>query len=381
MKKIEIKIEIVIFSILLFLITFLPIIAKSNEGDNSKDIITKPPYFEFILNLNEYSIFNSAIVSALDKYGGVIDFNLKMGKTKSGIIWKITIFNKNDIKTIKQWVGEKTVELVSSIKDFSNLNNNSQIALNTIKTLAVKVDASINNPVWEKLIISGIVSVTDKEIFLNYKGNKYQVTGNLIQTIKQLNGKSIVSEAYIKSKNQIEIIKFLPQNKNTLEIFIMAKCKYALKAVNSICNFINTIPESKKPHIKIHYIFFLKKQGFTSLHGEDEVIENLVQILIRDNYNNYLLKYIEHRLDDNQSNWKDIAKKTGLNIETINNIETKINTKKKSLIQSEYDYVAGLYGVFNKSPAYVWESMKIENLNEIDIFQNLRLPDKRRCSK
>ena len=82
-----------------------------------------------------------------------------------------------------------------------------------------------------------------------------------------------------------------------------------------------------------------------------------------------------------KSKWQEIAKKAGMSTESIKDVEIKKSKNRNSLIQSEYDYVVGSYGIFDMSPSYVWENMKINAINEIAVFQDLKFSQQESCSK
>jgi len=132
-------------SITLLLIT----ISTTTASLNAKEDINKSQdnsYHELSLSLSEYSVLNSAMVSGLNKYGGAIEFHLKMKKETNAIYWIISIQKKEHLKMIKKWIAERSVEIIASVSDFSQLDQTSQIAFNAIKSLTAKIDQALNSP-------------------------------------------------------------------------------------------------------------------------------------------------------------------------------------------------------------------------------------------
>ena len=100
--------------------------------------------YQLTLSLSEYSVLNSAMVSGLNNYGGSIDFHLTMKKEKNAIYWILTIQNKKHLNVLKKWIAERSIEIISSVSDFSQLDQTSQIALGAIKALTAKIDGALN---------------------------------------------------------------------------------------------------------------------------------------------------------------------------------------------------------------------------------------------
>ena len=119
----------------------ITVIAASLRAEN----IQNESVYELALSLSEYSVLNSAMVSGLNKYGGVIEFHLKIQKEQNGIYWIITIDHKENLNVLKKWIAERSIEIISSVSDFSQLDQTSQIALGAIKSLAAKIDSELNS--------------------------------------------------------------------------------------------------------------------------------------------------------------------------------------------------------------------------------------------
>ncbi|MCP4112934.1 MAG: hypothetical protein GY749_46645 [Desulfobacteraceae bacterium] len=330
--------------------------------------------------MNEYSIFNDASAAGLKKYGGTIGFDLKIAKTGDNIFWTVTVHNAKLLRLLKYWVAEKSIDLLASISDFGNLDEKSQIALKMVRSLAVKIEAAQNQPIWDEITFSGIVTEESGTWFIKGKQGKYKITGDHLENLKHFKDKSLVARGFAKKKDQFEVIRFVLKKENTLELFVMSQCPFGQKAESSVISFLNTLPNEQEPKFEIHYIFYRTKDGFTSLHGESEVIENLVQIVIRDDYPRFFHKYLLKRIEDKQSDWRQLAKQAEIKDEAIQAIEQKITEERNTLIQSEYNYVMGTHQIYDGSPAYVWESELISDIRQIDAFKEMTISAQEKCS-
>ena len=69
---------------------------------------------------HEFSILNVSEMDGLSKYGGSGDFQLKMAKEGSYVVWNVTVDNPRMMELLGIFVGEKTMKLVQSL-DPNNL--------------------------------------------------------------------------------------------------------------------------------------------------------------------------------------------------------------------------------------------------------------------
>ena len=115
------------------------------------------------------------------------------------------------------------------------------------------------------------------------------------------------------------------------------------------------------------------------MHGHKELMENLVQILIRDNFNQYFFPYLLERNQDKNISWQESAAEVGISDKDIKIIENKIITEQQKLIQTEYDYAVHTYKITDGSPTYVWESEIIPNIRKIELFQDLDFSTHKKC--
>ncbi|MCP4701443.1 MAG: hypothetical protein GY862_31995 [Gammaproteobacteria bacterium] len=281
---------------------------------------------------------------------------------------------------LKYWISEKTLEVVKAINP-DNLSSNDKTTLKVIKSLADKTDAARNNPVRDEIKISGMILEENSKLFIKDTGFQYLVTGKYTNAIKEMKGKQVIMLGVVKVKNQIEATRVLVKKENTLELFAMSHCSFAQKAETSLINFIDALPDEQKPDINIRYIFYFKNNRFSSMHGEPEVMENLVQMVIRDDFQEYFHPYLFKRSEDEKTPWRELAEDIGISDETVQRIEDKIATQGKKLIQTEYNYTVRTYGITDGSPTYVWESEIIPDIQKIEIFKDLTFSTEEKCSR
>jgi len=363
------------------ILIFLFCLIQNTAGEENpvNTLMPQPPRYELVLDINELTILNKSVSEGLNKYGGRADFELDAAKSGQGTLWKVTIRNPKLPDVLKYWISEKSLEVVRVINP-DNLSLDDKTALKVVKSLAGKIDAARNNPIRDEIKISGTITEENSNLFIRGTGFQYPVTGKHTNAIKEMKGKLVIMHGVVKVKNQIEATRVLLRKENTLEIFAMSQCPFARKAEESLLSFADTLPDDQKPEISIRYIFHFKNNKFGSMHGEPEVMENLVQMVIRDDFQKYFHPYLLKRSKDEATPWQELVKETGISDETIQSIEDKIAAERVKLIQTEYNYAARMYGIIDRSPTYVWESEIIPDIRKIEIFEDLTFSTEEKCS-
>ena len=389
-------------------------------------------------------------MDGLLKYGGSGDFQLKMAKEGSNVVWNVTIDNPRLMELLGIFVGEKTIKLVQSI-DPNNLDPNQKIALDAIKSLSQKLEFAQKHPVWDSLKLSGAVVHQGTNWLLQTKDDSFKLTGDKLASLfenpatgstghwpvpsgdppdgtgeanitnghtgsrhtialvpvggsttgaggspappifqtpaerfKNWNGRVVVADGFVKVPGEFEVTRFLAKRENTLELFVMSFCPFGQKAEAKLLAFLASTNATAKPRLDVHYIFYKQqkdgKDVFVSLHGEDEVVEDLVEMALRDHYPQFFQTYLQLRASNGSTPWKKLISQVGLRPSDEAEIEKLITTQREQMIRSEYDYAAGRYEITDGSPSYVWESERVPDLKKIAAFKGLDEINVETCS-
>ncbi len=367
-----------ILPLLILIFLFCLIQNTAGEENPANTLMPQPPRYELVLNTNELTMLSESVSDGLNKYGGSTDFELNAAKSSRGTLWKVTIRNPKLPDVLKYWISEKSLEVVKAVNP-DKLSPDDKTALKAVKSLADKTDAARNNPIRDEIKISGTITVENSNLFIRGTGFQYLVTGKYTDAIKKIKDKPVIMRGVVKVKDQIEATHVLVRKENTLELFAMSLCPFAQKAENSIISFTDTLPDAQKPAVSIRYIFDFKNNKFGSMRGEPEVMENLVQMVIRDDFGEYFHPYLLKRNKDEKTPWQELAKGIGISDETVQSIEGKIAKERKKLIQTEYNYAVRTYGTISRSPTYVWESEIIPDMRKTEIFKNLEFSAEGKC--
>jgi len=104
-----------------------------------------------------------------------------------------------------------------------------------------------------------------------------------------------------------------PEN---LKVFIMSDCPYGKKAIEALKD-VNDNFDSLD--FEVHYIASETANGFSSLHGQYEVDEDIVQLCVKENSPDQWFDYLYCRSVNGikGKGWKDCATETGVDIEAV----------------------------------------------------------------
>lgn len=325
------------------------------------------------LTLSEFSILIASEVDGLVKYGGIVDFQLKMAKEGDDVVWIVTIDNPRIMELLGIFVGEKTVKLVQGL-DPDNIGMDEKTAFAAIRTLSQKIEFAQKSPIYDEVQMTGIVIEQGANVAIQTREGVLTMTGGKSYDFRSLLGKSIIAKGFVKVPGQFEVTHYLEKKQNTLELFVMSLCPYAQKAEAKLLNFLSSTNVSVRPKMEIRYLFYKQtkdgKDEFYSLHGEPEIEENLVQMAIRDLYPSNFEQYILLRTQS-PSPWPSLAEQIGIAKADVEAITSIIKTNRDEMIMNEYFYATLQYGITDGSPTYVWESQKVSDLRTVELFKNL----------
>lgn len=324
------------------------------------------------LNLHEFSVLTAAEVDGLMKYGGTGDFKLTMAKEGEAIKWKITIDNPRLIEVLGIYIGEKAVGLMNEFSR-QDVDADGKIVMQAIASLGQKVDFSQKNPVWSEVNVRGTVVKQGENLTIQTADGNLNVAGPNANVISKWADREVIADGYAKAPGQFEPIRVIEKRTHTLELFVMSLCPYGQRAAMNLLDHLGNQDQAEHPKLEVHYIFYKRqkdgKDTFTSLHGDKEITENLVQIVLRDRYPALFEAYLRQRASSGELPWRLVMEQFGVDQPIMDEIESIITKERDALIQAEYDYVTGRYNITDGSPSYVWESERVMDLGKIPQFK------------
>ena len=356
----------------------------AEQKDSNTDFLNHPrPSYVLNLSLNEFSILNVSEMDGLLKYGGSGDFQLHMAKEGSNVVWKVQVDDPRLMELLGIFIGEKTIKLVQTI-DPNNVDPNQKVALESIKSLTRKMEEAQTHPIWKSVRLAGRLAHDGTNWVLKAKDNTFTLRSKRLDELNSLQSNEIVAEGFVKVPGEFEMTRFLEKRPNTLELFVMSLCPFARRAESRLIAFLAQTNANPEIRLEVHYIFYRQQKDghdvFFSLHGEEEVVENLVQIAIRDYHPELLHRYLQLRAASGETPWSKVAEQVALNPTQIAEIASLISTQRADLLRREYEYTAGRYQITDGSPSYVWESERVTDLRSVDAFKGLDAVGTEACS-
>ena len=335
-----------------------------------------PPRYELRCTSDEFAILQQAISAGLAGRGGDVYFQARVKKSPTGVDWLLTVPSASVLDAWGDWLSDRMADIVSSL-DLDKPSEQAKKDVLAAKAAKVKLDQARANPVYDPVAWAGEVDAKDGVVSLKYNLLAFKLVGGKAAGVAALVGKRVVIAGYMKTKGEIEVTGFSLQRPNTLDLFVMSLCPYGKAAETALIKFLSSssFPAESKPKLDIHYIIYKKQDGdktyFTSLHGEEEVVEDLVQIVIRDEYPTHLWNYLLKRAQSADS-WDKVAADSGIDQAGIDLVRTKVTTNRDALIENEFNYGQDRQ-VTDGSPTYLWEGIRTRNPEQIQAFNGLSL--------
>ena len=380
--------------------SWLPAPAWSQDSP----FITTPARHILRLSPDEYSIVHSAMTSGVTKYGGDAEVRLRLTResgslppdtTSTPLVWNLTITQPRLIDVLQLWMAEKTAELVGVV-DLDKLDPDTKLALRAVQSVNAKLAQAKNNPIWDLAVTPAVVGIKSQDtqpppptvIYTLSAGDEIvEAVGPAAASLKPLVGKRAIVKGHVKTAGHMELVSATPVQENTLELVTMSQCPYGIKAADALIEFLKSpgnlaAGATSPPQLSVRYLFYQKQEQTTdgkpktvwwSLHGEPEVAENLVQIVIRDAFPDRFGDYLQKRAQGSSDKWQELARQVGLGQPEMDLIQNRIKDGREALIQAEYDYVSGILGVTDGSPTFVWESQIVNDIKKVPVFRPLDL--------
>ena len=143
------------------------------------------------------------------------------------------------------------------------------------------------------------------------------------------NGKADCDDASCK-----EAMACRPEIKKTVDLFVMSHCPYGTKAMLATKEFADAF--GKDATVAVHYIGDSKNGELASMHGADEVTDDLREVCATQHYgqNQKFLDFLACRSKDLKADWKDCTGKNGIDADVI---QKCVDTEGKGLLTASFD--------------------------------------------
>ena len=329
------------------------------------------PCYQLRLKSEEYPLFSQSVFSGIYDKGGKLEYSTQIQKERTGLYVHLNICDRKMAEEVQFQLSQEVLKVLGAASSLETLNQQEKWKLNALQAINRKLSYALKNPARPELRLNGLVQKEGQVVFLSTldKGNLL-LTNRQPQILDNWLGKEVIVNGFRNEDGSIEVEGLLPLERNTLDLFIMSQCPFGLSAASQLINYAQGRDDV---HFNIHYIFYNTPNGFSAMHGESELMENLVQMSVRDIYGSSYLTYMLLRAEDKAASWQSLASKAGFKKSEIQAIQERIEKERDQLIANEYDYVANQQKITDGSPSYLWEGQKVSDISMLPQFNDLRL--------
>ena len=168
------------------------------------------------------------------------------------------------------------------------------------------------------------------------------------------NGKTDCDDASCK-----EAMACRPELKKSLDLFVMSHCPYGTKAMLAVKEFADTF--GKDATVSVHYIGDSAKGQLQSMHGPDEVTDDLREVCAIQHYSQSekFLDFLACRSKDLKADWKDCTGKTGIDADVI---QKCVDSEAPTLLASSFEVASKL--AIQASPTFLLNNRETFNAQD-----------------
>jgi hypothetical protein len=167
------------------------------------------------------------------------------------------------------------------------------------------------------------------------------------------NGKADCDDASCK-----EAMACRPEIKKSVDLFVMSHCPYGTKALLGVKEFADAF--GKDATVNVHYIGDSANGQLSSMHGPDEVTDDLREVCAIQHYgeNQKFLDFLACRSKDLKADWKDCTGK-GIDADVI---QKCVDGEGKGLLTASFDVASKLK--IQSSPTFLVNNRETFNAQD-----------------
>jgi hypothetical protein len=150
-----------------------------------------------------------------------------------------------------------------------------------------------------------------------------------------------------------------PEIKKSLDLFVMSHCPYGTKALLAVKEFAEAF--GKDASVSVHYIGDSANGKLQSMHGPDEVADDLREVCAIQHYgqNEKFLDFLACRSKDLKVDWKDCTGKTGIDADVI---QKCVDGEGQSLLTASFQVASKL--AIQSSPTFLVNNRETFNAQD-----------------
>ena len=314
---------------------------------------------------------------------GKVRLDVRLENSAGGASWLVTVTDRHLMDAMERGMSENISSLVRSTDFGKALGEETRARFETWKSASAKFGYAFAHPVTEAEIVFGVLQGADSSWRVAADSSAVSLDASRLgASPAPLLGREVVARGVRGSAGQFEAYHLTPRSRNTLDLFVMSLCPYGKQAETSLIHQVRNMPGAMGPALQVHYILYLSDSGagqrFTSLRGEEEVAEDVVQMLIRDKYPAAYWPYLLLRAESLRP-WEELAANVGLKPADVAKLRSQSVAERESILRREFDLVAGAHGIYDGSPAILWEGLPLGEAGSISSL-SFESPRSQHCS-
>lgn len=364
-------------------------LATAHKANIADPYPASPLRYEIDLSNEELSIFNAAIQSGILQAGGDAKVELSLRRTGSKELrWTLTIRSELERQGWEYWINKQASDVLTSV-DLDKVDADTRRVVSAVKSALNKIKTARESPVYDPTTIAGVVESVGSSGDVTLQTAKGPVIVEGVASLgidtRAFVGKPVVVTGSMIAASRLAPTRFIAARPNTLELAVMSHCPFGRKAILGVITALRQRSQSLPPlQLQLRYIFKENHENgvttYAALHGDTERAENLVQIVLRDeytaNFEDYLFARASANLDASPSldkPWQDIVRGIGMSDQEIAHIQARINSSADQLIAAELADSRAHYGDLNASPTFIYESVVLPGPEGVPGLDTLNL--------
>lgn len=348
--------------------------AEPRHAPGAHPLPASVPHYRFALSYGEFAVVQDAARSAMENPGEEVELRVDLGRSGDDVVWNVTIDDAKLMDLLDHELSDRVSHLRLDADSARTASGASVRDRETLPSARDRVHEARLAPGYDLTTIEGTlrndhgrwsVRDADRDVPLG--------VGTELLLPEALVDHDVVVTGFVREAGTLEVLRLVEKRANTLDLFVMSLCPFARRAEASILPRL-TGTSGASASMRVHYIFYAPGPGshesFTCMHGDAEVRENLVQMLLRDEHPRQFASYLQLRTVSDEP-WESLAARAGVDGASVLRIAHRVESDRNALIAREYAYVARQCGVRDGSPTIVWEGRSVERVSEVPLLAGL----------
>lgn len=365
----------------------MPAASDDRQRAGGEPYPAMPPRYELDLTNLELSVFNAAIQTGVLEAGGEAKLNLTLRRTPTRELrWTLTIQSEVERHAWEYWIERQATEGLAT-ESLAASDVDAQRVLAAVRSAATKIKASKDTPVYDTTTVAGTIESVSSVGDVMVRGERgllrvirpegFQATG--------LIGVPVVATGSMVAAATLKPIRMVDVHPRLLELAVMSHCPFGRSAQAAVIRAARERPYGLGG-VRLHCRYIFKElrsergSTFSALHGDVEFEENVVQIILRDEFTAHYEDYVLARVtanptasQDQDRSWTEVAREVGLSEADVSKVKETVRTRGNQIVAAEVAEIRDRYGEINASPTFIYESMVLPGPEGVPGLESLDL--------